>query len=285
VTPTLLAVLGTGIVAPDSAVLRADDAGITRGDGCFEGIRVLTDETGTARADKLDRHLVRMSRSSAALGIEFDEHAWRALVAQACAACAPLPEPGEAAMKLVLTRGVDDRPSGFLTISPLGADLLQQRADGIRVAVLDRGYPADAFTDAPWLLGGVKTLSYAINMAALREAERQGADDAIFVSSDGYVLEAPTGSVVWATGRTLATTPLGVTGILAGTTQQLLFERASEAGWSTVDTLGTVTDLRDADAVWIISSVRGPAEVIELAGQSRERRPDLDAEIKKLAGF
>jgi 4-amino-4-deoxychorismate lyase len=278
----LLAVLGTGIVDPATPIVRADDSGITRGDGCFEGIRVRTDPSGTSRADKLDRHLARMTRSAAALDIAFDEGAWRGLVADACAGWT---DPGEAAMKLVLTRGVDGKPSGYLTIIPLAADYPRQRTEGIRVLVLDRGYPADAFGDAPWLLGGVKTLSYAVNMAALREAERHGAEDVIFVSSDGYVLEAPTGSVVWASSRTLNTTPLGATGILGGTTQQLLFERAAEAGWQTRETLATIADLRDADAVWITSSVRGPVEVVDLGGTPREHRPDLDTEIKKLSGF
>ena len=283
----LLAVLGTGVVDPTVPIIRADDAGITRGDGCFEGIRVLTDPTGTSTADKLDRHLARMTRSAAALDITFDEAAWRELVTQGCAGWT---DPGEAAMKLVLTRGVDDQPSGYLTIVPLAADYPRQRTEGIRVLVLDRGYPADAFGDAAWLLGGVKTLSYAINMAAQREAERHGAEDVVFVSCDGYVLEAPTGSVIWAVegadgGRTLHTTPLGATGILGGTTQQLLFERAAEAGWQTRETLATIADLHDADAVWVTSSVRGPVEVIELGGTSRMRRPDLDTEIKKLSGF
>lgn len=284
-TLKVLAVLGKGVVDPDTPVIRADDAGITRGDGCFEGIRVLTDRNGVARPEKLDRHLARMARSSAALGIAFDPDAWRDLVAQACRAWT---EPGEAAMKLVLTRGTADQPeqpSGFATVSTLAPEILRQRADGLRLIALDRGYPADAFADAPWLLGGVKTLSYAINMAAQREAEQRGADDVVFVSSDGYVLEAPTGSVVWASGRTLSTTPLGATGILAGTTQQLLFERAAELGWQTRDALATLDDLHAADAVWIISSVRGPAEVVELAGRPRPRRPDLDGEITKLCGF
>ena len=51
----------------------------------------------------------------------------------------------------------------------------------------------------PWLLAGAKTLSYAVNMAALRHAERHGAGDVIFVSSDGYVLEGPRSTVVIAT--------------------------------------------------------------------------------------
>jgi 4-amino-4-deoxychorismate lyase len=278
----LLAVLGTGIVDPATPIIRADDAGITRGDGCFEGIRVITDPSGTSTAAKLDRHLARMTRSAAALGIAFDEAAWRELVAQGCTGWT---DPGEAAMKLVLSRGVDHQPSGYLTIIPLAADYPRQRAEGIRVLVLDRGYPADAFGAAPWLLGGVKTLSYAINMAAQREAEAHGAEDVVFVSSDGYVLEAPTGSVVWATDRTLHTTPLGTTGILGGTTQQLLFERAAEVGWDTRETLATIADLHDADAVWVTSSVRGPVEVVELGGTPRTRRPELDTEIKKLSGF
>lgn len=278
----VLAVLGRGIVDPATPVISALDPGVTRGDGCFEGIRVLTGPGGTSVADKLDRHLTRMTRSAAMLEIAFDEPAWRELVAQGCRAWTA---PGEAAMKLVLTRGLDGVPTGFLTITPMDPDYARQRADGIRVLVLDRGYPADAFAGAPWLLGGVKTLSYAVNMAAQRVAARAGVEDAVFVSSDGHVLETPTGSVVWAVGRTLHTTPLGATGILAGTTQALLFERAVEAGWQTQATLATVADLHDSDAVWVISSVRGPVEVIDLGGRARERRPDLDTEIKKLCGF
>lgn len=282
--PTLLAVLGQGMVDVSTPVIRADDAGVTRGDGCFEGIRVRTDASGHTAPDKLDRHLARMRRSAAALEIPFAEDAWRELVDTACAGWSA---PGEAALKLVLSRGpaAGTAPVGFLTITPLNGDYPRQRRDGIRVVTLDRGVVSDAFASAPWLLGGVKTLSYAVNMAAQREAERRGAEDAIFVSADGWVLEATTGSVVWAAGRTLHTTPVDGTGILAGTTQQLLFDRAESAGWRTASTLARVDDLHAADVVWIISSVRGPVDVIELDGKARERQPDVDAAIRRLAGF
>lgn len=286
VAQSVLAVLGIGVVDPSTPLVRADDAGVTRGDGCFEGIRVRTDPAGRTVADKLDRHVARMSRSAAALEIAFDEPAWRELVATACAAWTA-PAPGEAALKLVLTRGpvATGVPTGYATITELNPDFRRQRREGIRVATLDRGLTSDAFAAAPWLLGGVKTLSYAVNMAAVREAERRGADDAILVSSDRWVLEASTGSVVWATARTLHTTPLAGTGILAGTTQQLLFDHAAEAGWHTADTLARVDDLHAADAVWIISSVRGPVEVIELDGKARARMPEVHAQITALCGF
>ncbi|HEX3614068.1 MAG TPA: aminotransferase class IV [Sporichthyaceae bacterium] len=274
----VVAVLGTGLVDPTGPVIRVDDPGVTRGDGCFEGCRL---RDGVI--DKLDAHLARLTRSAAALEIPFDRPAWEALIAEAAAAWTA---PGEAAMKVLLTRGAPgEGPSGFVAIGPLPADYPRQRRDGLKVVTLSRGFPSDAFADASWLLGGVKTLSYAVNMAAQREASRRGADDAVLISSDAVVLESPTGSVAWWDGSTLQTTPTGDTGILAGTTQRLLFERAATAGWATAETTASVADLHAADVVWLIGSVRGPVDVVELDGVARSRVPDVDAEVRRLAGF
>lgn len=274
----VVAVLGVGLVDAGTPVIHADDPGVTRGDGCFEGLRL---RDGVI--DKLDAHLARMTRSAAAMEIPFDRPAWQALIAEAVSGWT---EPGEAAVKALLTRGSPGGgPSGFVAIGPLPADYPRQRRDGLKIVTLARGFPSDVFADAPWLLGGVKSLSYAVNMAAQREAARCGAEDVIFVSSDAMVLEAPTGSVVWWDGETLHTTPTEGTGILAGTTQRLLFERAADAGWATAETLAPVADLHAAQVVWLIGSVRGPVDVIELDGRARPRVPDVDAEIRRLAGF
>jgi 4-amino-4-deoxychorismate lyase len=281
--PAVLASLGAGLVDPRVPAVRIDDPGLTRGDGCFEGCRLRVGADGVGVIDKLDAHLARFERSATALGIAFDAPAWRALVTEAIAAWTA---PGEAAVKLLLTRGAPGgEPAGFVAIGPVPADYARQRRDGLSVITLPRGYGSAAFGDAPWLLGGVKSLSYAINMAAQREAVRRGADDALFVSADGFVLESPTGSVVWATGRALHTTPTGSTGILAGTTQRLLFERAPAAGWTVAETLATIDDLRAADVVWLIGTVRGPVDVVVLDGVSRHRKPEIDTEIRALAGF
>jgi 4-amino-4-deoxychorismate lyase len=274
----VVAVLGVGVLDPSAPVIRADDAGLTRGDGCFEGCRLRD-----GRVDKLEAHLARMTRSAAALAIPFDSGAWRELIALAVAAW---PEPGEAAVKLLLTRGpVGGSPSGLVSIGPLPADYPRQRREGLKVVTLSRGTTSTAFAEAPWLLGGVKSLSYAINMAAQREAARRGADDAVFVSVDGVVLESPTGSVVWSIGETLHTTPTGPTGILAGTTQRRLFERAARAGWTTQESVAGVDDLHAADVAWLVGSVRGPVDIVELDGKARARLPEIDAEIRRLAGF
>lgn len=190
-------------------------------------------------------------------------------------------------MKLVLTRGPAgaDTPTGFATISPLPVGYQRQRRDGVRVITLDRGTSSGAYAGAPWLLGGVKTLSYAVHMAAQREAERRDADDVIFVSADGQVLEAPTSSVVWVVGRSLYTTPVPDSGILGGTTQQLLFERAADEGWRAGTAAASVDDLHSADVLWLIGSVRGPVDVVELDGKPRERDLALTAQVRRLTGF
>src|SRR5882757_2663332 len=103
--------LGTGLIEPGTPVVRIDDAGLTRGDGCFEGCRLRLGPDGVAVVDKLDAHLARLTRSAAALGIPFAEPAWRELIATAISAWTV---PGEAAVKLLLTRGAPDRsPAGF----------------------------------------------------------------------------------------------------------------------------------------------------------------------------
>ncbi len=117
-------------------------------------------------------------------------------------------------------------------------------------------------------------------MAAQRHAHALGADDVVFTSLEGQLLEGPTSTVVWAAGGTLHTPPLE-TGILEGTTMTRLFARSREDGWHTAVTSGTVDDLHAADAVWLVSGVRGAATVHTLDGV---RRGDagLSARVREL---
>ena len=276
----VIGVLGRGLIDPATPVVHADDLGFTRGDGCFEGCRVID-----GAIDKYPAHVARMHRSAGKLGIAFDEPAWRALIDEVTAAW---PADLEGNMRWFLTRGRagDPTPTGLVTIDELPAAFLTHRRDGIRAVTLSRGTTYDAFADAPWLLGGVKSISYAVNMAAQREAVRRGADDVIFVSVDGQLLEAPTSSVVWTVGTTMYTIPTGDNGILASTTQQRLFERAAEQGWQTVLAGGRIEDLHGADAVFLAGTVRGAVDVVELDGQPRPPRDiDLVRTVQKLAGF
>jgi 4-amino-4-deoxychorismate lyase len=250
-------------VDPDDPVVTAFDLGLGRGDGVFESVLVAG---GATR--HLDPHLARLRRSAALLGIAHPgDDAVRAVVA---AVVDGWRADAEGACRVLLTRGPGDgRPPTLLaSLAAVPAETLRQRTEGIAVVTLCLGIPADFRATAPWLLGGAKTLSYAVNMAAGRHAHAVGADDVVFTSLEGRLLEGPTSTVVWAADDRLHTPPLE-TGILAGTTQARLFARAEEHGWPTAVTPGTVADLQSADAVWLVSGVRGPATVTRLDGRPR----------------
>lgn len=283
-TPQLVAVLGRGVVPPDTPLLIADDLGLTRGDGCFDACRVVV-EDGQARVDHLEAHLTRFARSAEALDIPSpDLGAWRALVEQAVGAW---DVPGEAVLKLVLTRGREHgpgTPTGLLTITAIDPEVEKVRS-GIHVITLSRGYPADAFTDAPWLLGGVKYLSYAINVAAKREAAARGADDVLFISSDGYALEGPTAGLIVAAADQLWTTPTEGTGILASVTISAIFAEADRHGVATGSALFRPADLEQAQGAWLVSAVRGVQPILTLDGTALEHDPAITATLAAAAGF
>jgi 4-amino-4-deoxychorismate lyase len=255
---------GRAVTAPgDRPVVSAFDQGLGRGDGVFESVAVV----GGA-APHLTAHLARLARSAELLDLpDVGARIWAQLVD---AVLADWPAEVEGACRLFLTRGLGEGlpPTALALLAPVTAEVLRQREQGISVIGLGLGVPAGFRSEAPWLLGGAKTLSYAVNMAALRHAHAYGADDVVFTSLEGRLLEGPTSTVVWAAGGALHTPPLE-TGILAGTTMARLFRRAAENGWPTAVTPGTVADLHAADAVWLVSGIRGAAAVHTLDGVPR----------------
>jgi 4-amino-4-deoxychorismate lyase len=246
-------------VDPSLPHVSALDLSATRGDGVFETLSV-----GDGHPQAFTHHLERFARSARLLDLPApDLDLWRAAIIATAAELDPVPE---AFIKIVLTRGVegDGRPTGWAYAAPSG-DFTADRTTGIRVVMLDRGYRSDIAQTSPWLLGGAKTLSYAINRAAVREAAGRGADDVIFVSSDGLILEGPTSTVLYRRGDTLFS-PSPELGILDGTTQVNLFRYAESIGFATAYDRATPETLRSADAVWLVSSVRLAAPVRELDG-------------------
>ena len=277
-TITVLAVLGRGLVDPATPVLRADDLGLTRGDGVFEALHVREGKPWL-----LDEHLTRLARSAARMELTLPPEARvRDLVDLVCAQVGNQ----EHALKLFCTRGPEDTgvPTFFATISPVSEATISPRETGVSVRTATLGYSVGARTDAPWLLGGVKSLSYAVNMASQRWAWAHGADDVVWVSADGFVLEAPTSTVVWHSGTRLLTVPAEQTGILAGTTARHLLDRASELGLTAAEELITPAQLTDADGAWLISSIRGVAELRAIDGTERPASP-LTPAVRRLLGF
>lgn len=271
-----------------SPTILATDQGVTRGDGIFESLLAIN---GVPR--KVQAHLDRLAGSALTMDLAIPSaEVWLAAITTALTAYADASP--QAVVKLIATRGPEggSNPTAWVQVSPVSPALAEQRAKGLSVILLERGYDSDIAARAPWLLMGAKTLSYAVNMAALRHAHTQGADDVIFTSRDELVLEGPTSSVLLAhisddSGVPVKRliTPHLDTGILPGTTQGALFAAAKEAGWELGYGPVTPADLLDADAVWLISSLRLLAPVNTIDGAeigTAENRAQLSAELGAL---
>src|SRR5437764_9211669 len=254
-----VAVAGRGLVPVDEPVLLADDEALLRGRAAFETLRVYG-----GKPFRFEEHVGRMRASAARLGVEwpggFEELAGEALAAAG--------EP-DAVLRLYLTPGREGsgRPVSLALVSALPDDLEERRARGTRLISL-LGIRAEA----PWLLGGVKSTSYAANMAAESEARERGADDAVFVRDDGVVLEGPVTNTWWRAGSTLYTPSLDV-GILAVVTRAVLIDAAPAAGYEVAEGAYPLADLLASEEAFTSSSVREVMPVVEVDGRPIERGP------------
>lgn len=249
------------VVDPDTPLLHADDLGVLHGDGLFETMLV---RAGAVCG--LARHLRRLTGALGPAGLpDVDADDLAGLVA---VAVGEWTGAAEGMLRVVCTRGREggSEPTVFVSITEVPARVAVARRDGVRAVSLPTAYRRGTAELAPWLLTGVKSISYATNVAALRHVQEIGVDDAIFLTVDGTVLEGPRSSVVAVVDGELVT-PRRDDGVLPGTTQEALFELASSRGVVAREASLHVSDLYDADEVWLLSSVTLAARVRELDGR------------------
>ncbi|MGZ5390368.1 MAG: aminodeoxychorismate lyase [Mycobacterium sp.] len=289
--PAVLVTLDGELHDPQAPLLHADDLAAVRGDGIFETLLIRG-----GRPCLLESHLGRLTQSATMMDLPApDLPRWRAAVGVAVQRW--LADGGdEGVLRLVYSRGRESGspPAGaggpaasctaFATIGAVPARVADARSRGVAAVTLARGLSAEGASEMPWLLAGAKTLSYAVNMAALRHAERHGAGDVIFVGSDGLILEGPRSTVVVATdlgGTPALLTPPPWYPILRGTTQQALFEVARNKGYDCDYRALRPADLLAAQGVWLVSSITLAARVHTLDGKALRPAP-LAGEIIKL---
>lgn len=184
---TELACLDGQVAPAEETYIPATDEGLLRGDGVFEVMRVYD---GAAFA--LDDHLARMEQSAANLRLPLP--ATELVREEALALIEQRGGPFDGCLRIVITRG----GRRLLLTEPLPASSL---AETITLGVV---------TYSPTrVLDGIKSLSYAGNMLASRQARDRGFDEALLVTPHGRVLEAPTSSLFWVEADgTVCTPPL-----------------------------------------------------------------------------
>lgn len=204
--------LNGSFVDADAATVSAFDHGVTTGDGVFESVVVRA-----GAPFYLDRHLERLCRSAAVLGLR----------------CPPPAELGAAARRTVALSGLT---TGRLRITltagrgPLGS-ARGDSAPTVIIACSELGEVPEraVVVVAPWpknersAIAGAKTTSYAENVVALAHATERGASEALFCNTAGNLCEGTGSNVFLGIEGELVTPPLSA-GCLAGVTRGLILE-------------------------------------------------------------
>jgi branched-chain amino acid aminotransferase len=231
------------LVPDDEARISVFDHGLVTGDGVFETVKVVN---GVPFA--LSRHLARLGRSAAGLGLAApDLDAIRAgamAVVESSEMSGRLPL---ARMRITVTGG----------IAPLGSERGGSPLTAI-VALAEAKAPA-AWVDVvtvPWprnehgALSGLKTTSYGENVRALAYASEHGGSEAIFPNTAGDLCEGTGSNVFIVSAGRLITPPLSG-GCLAGVTRALVIE------WSgATEEDVPLSALADADEAFLTGTTR-----------------------------
>lgn len=233
------------LVGADEPSVAALDHGVTVGDGAFETCKVVDGEVFAA-----DRHLRRLDRTLAGLGLEPADHD---VIAEGVEAVLTAGAPiGLGRLRYTITGGP----------GPLGSDRGDRGLTYVVTASEAAPHPPTiAVATVPWTrnenaaTAGLKTTSYADNVIALARAKAKGGAEAIFGNTRGELCEA-TGSNVFVVVDGVVRTPPLSSGPLAGITRELTIEWAREAGIEVVEEALPMSVLETAEEVFLTGTTR-----------------------------
>jgi branched-chain amino acid aminotransferase len=243
----------------DARHLSAFDRGFQLGDGVFETLRARA-----GRPTELDEHLARLRRSADGLSIPLpaDVGTRVATAIDELLAAEDLGGPdSDASVRITVSRGVF-HGRGLLPPNEHPAATIVVQAWPVSptpAAHLERGLHLVASRvrrDPENPLSALKTTSRADYVYARLEARAAGADDALFLTTDGFLSEATSANLFLVRGAELTTPALGCA-ILPGTTRDWILRWARDAGLGPREAWLTTRDLAAADEAFLSSSVAG----------------------------
>ena len=136
-----------------------------------------------------------------------------------------------------------------------------------------RLWVSDLRVDQHSIFRRIKTVSYGIHAAALKQAHRHGCEDALLLNERGHIAEATSANIFWIRRGRLYTPPLDA-GCLDGITRRKILVLARRMGLPVVEKTGPLDHLAAADEVFISSSLKLAAPVGSIRdGRHRHRFP------------
>jgi len=257
------------VVPAGHGVLTAFDRGFQLGDGVFETLRVRG-----GRPTELAEHVARLGRSAAGLAIPLppDVDTILAAAIDALLEAEDLARPtDDASIRITVSRGAffgrgllppNEHPEPTIVVQawPVPPTPTSHLETGLHlVASRVRRDPENP-------LNALKTTSRADYVFARLEARTAGADDALFLTIDGFLSEATSANLFLLRGRELATPSLACA-ILPGTTRDWILRWAAASDLDAEEAWLTTRDLAEADEAFLSSSVAGILPMTRFEGE------------------
>jgi branched-chain amino acid aminotransferase len=237
----------------------ARDRGLLLADGLFETMRA-----HAGRVFRLDRHLARLEGGLTALHIpvppELKEWVLAAL---------PDAREADASVRLTVTRGAggsgvappaDAQATAIVSVNPMPLFPPSLYEEGLSAHVASGRRNEHAMT------AGLKTIAYTESIAAWIEARSAGADEALFLDTDGHCSEATSSNLFAVVDGVLLTPPVSCAA-LPGVTRAAVLELAAAQALRAEERVFGLEVLLDAEEAFLTSSLRGIAPLVRVGGQ------------------
>ncbi|MCS7098481.1 MAG: branched-chain-amino-acid transaminase [Candidatus Methanomethyliaceae archaeon] len=251
------------LVPKSEAKISVFDHGFLYGDGVFEGIRAYN-----GYVFKLYEHLDRLYASAHTIMLTIPMK--KEEMAEAVIKTLRANSLRNAYVRLVVTRGEGDlgldprkckKPNIIIIAGELSVLPKEVYERGVRALISwVRRDRIDATSHE------VKSLNYLNSILAKLEANNVNFDEAIILSSDGYVCEG-TAENIFIVKKGELLTPPTYTGALPGITRQVVMEIATNNGIKVIERLLTVHELFNADEVFFTGTGVEIIPVVEISGR------------------
>jgi len=240
------------------------DHGFLYGDGVFEGIR---EYNGVIF--KLKEHVDRLYRSAKSMMLNIPitkEEMMNAVVDTV-----KVNEIRDAYIRLVVTRGVgtlglDPRRCGRPTVIVIAEEVLRLYGEdplekGVKAIICwVKRDPVDGTSHE------IKSLNYLNSVLAKIEANLCGADEAIFLNSQGHIVEGTSDNIFIIKREDVITPPIS-SGALEGITRQVVIEVAQNLGLRVYEQNITPHMLFNADEAFFTGTAAEVVPLVEVNGR------------------
>jgi aminodeoxychorismate lyase len=262
----MIILLNGKFVPENRAVVSIFDRGFLYGDGLFETIRIVN-----GRPFRWEAHWKRLENGAKFLKIKLPMPGKKArALAEQLVVKNRMPD---SLLRLALSRGIGVRgyspknathPTFAMTLHPapeIGKQPVRWKliTSSFRLPV---GEPLAQF----------KTANKLPQILARAEADAAGADEALLLNTDGFVVEGASSNLFWIEHKTFCTPPLAA-GILPGVTREIVQEICQRSKIAVREKSIRSKALKRADGIFLSLTSWGIVEAKSLDGKGLKQSP------------